>query len=81
MRRRVQKVRQLIDKRWGAGKILSVSLITYIKDTRSELRHVNWSTRSQAINFTALVIVFSLAIAFILAALDFLFVGLLKFVI
>jgi len=42
---------------------------------------VNWSTRSQAINFTALVIVFSLAIAFILAALDFLFVGLLKFVI
>ena len=55
-----------------------MSLITYFKETRSELKHVNWSTRSQAINFTALVIVFSLVVAFILAALDFFFVWLLR---
>ena len=58
-----------------------MSLVTYIKDTRGELKHVNWSTRSQAVNFTALVIGFSLLVAFILAALDFLFVALLKLVI
>ena len=58
-----------------------MSLITYIKETRGELKHVNWSSRSQAINFTALVIAFSLIVAVILSALDFLFVGLLKFVI
>lgn len=58
-----------------------MSLITYLKDTRSELKHVSWSTRSQAINFTVLVIAFSLVIALILAALDFFFVGILKLVI
>ncbi|MEK7621950.1 MAG: preprotein translocase subunit SecE [Patescibacteria group bacterium] len=58
-----------------------MSLITYLKDTRTELKHVSWSTRSQAINYTALVISFSLLVALILAALDFLFVALLKLVI
>lgn len=58
-----------------------MSLITYFKDTRSELKHVNWSTRNQAINYTILVIAFSLVIALILATLDFFFVGLLKLVI
>ncbi len=61
--------------------MLFVSLITYLKDTRTELKHVSWSTRSQAINYTALVISFSLLVALILAALDFLFVALLKLVI
>ena len=72
---------QLIDNRAGAGKILSVSLVTYFKETRAELKHVNWSTREKAINYTILVIAFSLVIALILAALDFFFVGLLKLVI
>lgn len=58
-----------------------MSLITYLKETRTELKHVHWSTRSQAINFTALVIAFSLAVALILATLDFFFVALLKLVI
>ena len=58
-----------------------MSLVTYLKETRSELKHVNWSSRSQAINFTALVIGFSLVVALILAALDFSFVALLKLVI
>jgi len=61
--------------------MLPVSLITYFKDTRSELKHVNWSTRERAINYTILVIAFSLIVALILAALDFFFVGLLKLVI
>lgn len=58
-----------------------MSLVGYVKDTRTELKHVNWSTWSQAINYTIVVIAFSLMIALILATLDFFFVGLLKFVI
>jgi len=38
-------------------------LSNYIKDTRNELKHVNWPTKKQTINFTILVIGVSLAVA------------------
>lgn len=47
--------------------------IQYLKDTQSELKHVSWPTRAQAIAFTALVVVISLAIAAYLGAFDLLF--------
>ncbi len=47
--------------------------IQYLKDTRGELRHVSWPTRSQAIVFTALVIVISVVTAFLLGFFDFVF--------
>ncbi len=46
-----------------------------------ELREVNWPTRSQAINFTLLVIGFSILVAAVLGALDLLFAWLLELVI
>ena len=49
-------------------------LITYIKDTRGEMKHVSWPTRRQAINFTLIVIGISLAIALLLGLADFIFV-------
>ncbi len=47
--------------------------IQYLKDTQSELKHVSWPTRGQAIAFTALVVVISLATAAYLGAFDLLF--------
>ena len=45
----------------------------YLKETRSELRHVAWPTRTQTIVFAALVIAISLAVAAYLGFLDFVF--------
>lgn len=48
-------------------------LTDYFRDTRAEIKHVSWPTQRQAIVFTALVIVLSLVVAFLLGAFDFLF--------
>lgn len=56
-------------------------LINYIKDTRSELKHVSWPTKKQSIWFTIVVVVVSLITAFFLGFFDFIFsLGLEKFV-
>jgi len=48
-------------------------LWTFVKESRAELRKVNWPTRQQTIKFTALVIGVSLAVAAFLGILDYLF--------
>ena len=53
----------------------------YIKETRAELKHVTWPTRKQAVVYTLVVIVISLATAAYLGAFDYLFTTLLKLVI
>ena len=55
-----------------------MKLTNYIRDTRSELKHVNWPTRAQAIGYTVVVIVFSAIIAVLLGAFDFIFSGILQ---
>ncbi|MBI2097798.1 MAG: preprotein translocase subunit SecE [Candidatus Vogelbacteria bacterium] len=50
----------------------------YLKETRLELKQVNWPTRSQTVNFTILVIGFSFLVAALLGAFDFIFVSLLE---
>lgn len=47
--------------------------IEYIKAVRSELTHVSWPTRNQAILYTLLVIVISIVVALMLGAFDFIF--------
>ncbi|MBP6945929.1 MAG: preprotein translocase subunit SecE [Candidatus Pacebacteria bacterium] len=47
--------------------------IEYIKAVRNELTHVSWPTRNQAILYTLLVIVISIAVALMLGAFDFIF--------
>ena len=47
--------------------------ITYIKETRQELKHVSWPSRKQAFAFTVLVILISLATAAYLGVLDYFF--------
>ena len=48
-------------------------LITYLKETRLEMRKVNWPNRRDTIRFTATVVAVSLAIAALLGAFDFIF--------
>ena len=50
-----------------------MKLFDYIKDTRAELKHVNWPTRQQAIFYTIAVIVVSVGVAAYLGAFDYLF--------
>ena len=48
-----------------------MSLITYLKDTQGELKHVSWPTRSQAITFTIVVVLISIFVSFFLGFFDY----------
>ncbi len=50
-----------------------MGFITYLKETRGELKHVSWPTRRQTIVFTALVVLLSVATAAFLGVFDFIF--------
>ena len=50
-----------------------MSITDYIRDTKGELKHVSWPTRKQAVVFTVLTIVLSIALAFYLGLFDFIF--------
>ncbi len=50
-----------------------MSLVNYLKDTRAELKHVNWPTRRQAILYTIGVIVVSIVVAAYLGFFDYIF--------
>lgn len=49
-----------------------MSLITYLKDTQGELKHVSWPTRGQAIGFTIVVVLVSVFVSFYLGFFDYL---------
>ena len=53
-------------------------LTIFLKEAKAELMRVNWPTRKQAINYTLIVIGISLAVAFFLGSLDYLFSYILK---
>lgn len=44
---------------------------SYLKETRDELKQVKWPKRNHVINYTIIVIVLSIVIAYFLGALDF----------
>ena len=48
-------------------------LLNYFKETRLEMKKVNWPTRREAIRFTLTVILVSLAVSAVLGAFDFVF--------
>lgn len=47
--------------------------MSYIQETRAELKHVSWPSRSQTIAFTAVVIVVSVFTSLYLGLFDYLF--------
>ncbi|MCX6735600.1 MAG: preprotein translocase subunit SecE [Candidatus Parcubacteria bacterium] len=46
------------------------NFIQYLKDTKGEMKHVNWPTKSQTIAFTSLVILISVTASFLLGVFD-----------
>jgi len=48
-------------------------IVTFLKETKVELKKVNWPTKKQSVNYTLIVIGVSLAVAVFLGGLDFLF--------
>lgn len=50
-----------------------MSFTQYLKDTRGELRHVAWPTRTQTVVYTILVVMVSVGVALYLGLFDFLF--------
>mgnify|MGYP003521749551 CR=1 FL=1 len=57
------------------------ALMNYFKDVRSEMRHVSWPTRNQAITYTVVVLGVSVVTALYLGAWDYLFSALIQKVI
>ena len=45
----------------------------YIKETRAEMKHVNWPTRKQSVAFTLIVVGISVSVAIFLGIFDYLF--------
>ena len=45
----------------------------YLKDTKAELKHVIWPSRSQTIYYTLIVVILSTLIAYFLGIFDFIF--------
>ena len=45
----------------------------YFKETKTELKHVIWPTRRQAIYYTLVVIILSFVVAYYLGIFDFIF--------
>ena len=50
-----------------------MKIIEYIKETKGELKHVNWPTRRQTFAFTGIVIAISLILAYLLGFFDYSF--------
>jgi len=48
-------------------------VIEYIKETKSEMSHVSWPTRKQALGYTIAVAAISIAIALYLGVFDSIF--------
>jgi len=55
-----------------------MKLIQYIKETKSELRHVVWPTHKHAVISTVLVVLVSFGVAYYLGLFDVIFERLLK---
>ncbi|HBC58828.1 preprotein translocase subunit SecE [Candidatus Azambacteria bacterium RIFCSPHIGHO2_01_46_10] len=53
-------------------------IINFLKEVNSELKKVNWPTREETIKYTGIVIAASLAVAFFLGGLNYLFTYLLS---
>ena len=56
-------------------------IVRYFKETRAELRKVNWPTRQQAINLTLIVLAVTVFMAVLLGVIDYLFAQLFSLII
>lgn len=50
-----------------------MSIITYFKETKNEMKHVSWPTVSDTVFYSVIVIVTSVVVALFLGVFDYLF--------
>ncbi|PIR53845.1 preprotein translocase subunit SecE [Candidatus Peregrinibacteria bacterium CG10_big_fil_rev_8_21_14_0_10_42_8] len=48
-----------------------MSITTYINDAISELRHVRWPTRQQAVRLSVIVLIFTAAVSVVFGFIDY----------
>jgi preprotein translocase SecE subunit len=60
-------------KRGNKYHIFMSKITEYLKETKSELKHVLWPTRTQALYYTIIVVVLSVLVAYFLGIFDFIF--------
>ncbi len=65
---------------WARPNVLGLAqpkhmskIIEYLKETKAELKHVIWPSRSQTFYYTLIVIVLSILVAYYLGIFDFIF--------
>ena len=56
------------------------AVVKYLKETRAELRKVNWPSRQEATNLTLIVIAVTAFMALLLGLLDFIFAKLFELI-
>ena len=56
-------------------------VIKYLKETRAELKKVNWPSRQEATNLTLIVIAVTASMTILLGTLDFIFSWLFELII
>lgn len=56
-------------------------MFNFIKETKNEMKHVNWPTRKKTIKYTLVVIIASLILAIILGAFDTLFIKIINLIV
>jgi preprotein translocase subunit SecE len=56
-------------------------VIKYLKETRAELKKVNWPSRQESTNLTLIVIAVTAFMTILLGALDFIFTWLFELII
>jgi preprotein translocase subunit SecE len=55
-------------------------VIKYVKETRAELKKVNWPSRQEATNLTLIVLAVTTFMALLLGLLDFIFASLFELI-
>lgn len=55
-----------------------MGLLSYLKNTKSEMKHVSWPTRKQAISYALIVVLISVLISAYLGVFDALFAYLIE---
>ncbi|MEK7642392.1 MAG: preprotein translocase subunit SecE [Patescibacteria group bacterium] len=58
-----------------------MSILSYLKETKGELAHVNWPSRKQSVVFSIIVIIVSIVVSIFLGVLDFIFSKIINLVI
>lgn len=58
-----------------------MAMFNFIKETKNEMKHVNWPTRKKTIKYTLVVIIASLILAIVLGAFDTLFIKIINLIV